>query len=221
MALQNAAVRQYGELFDENEDENVSKYVEPLCWADGLITSVAAGPQGVSVAELLVVLGSLMDFTPETEWTREPLEIVYTREYNRIVNILRRDPCAFVPSFEGLADEVSGAEAWADGFREGMALRPAAWRALAADRDARHWLAPIMILSLGESEVREILRPEVPRRAIDVADCRRECARAIADGVAGIYRYWHSRHSPRVQAPGRNALCPCGSGRKYKKCCLG
>ncbi|MBN8734381.1 MAG: SEC-C domain-containing protein, partial [Acidobacteria bacterium] len=22
-------------------------------------------------------------------------------------------------------------------------------------------------------------------------------------------------------APGRNAQCPCGSGRKYKHCCLG
>ena len=25
----------------------------------------------------------------------------------------------------------------------------------------------------------------------------------------------------RVAAPGRNDPCPCGSGRKYKKCCLG
>lgn len=26
---------------------------------------------------------------------------------------------------------------------------------------------------------------------------------------------------PRPRAPGRNAPCPCGSGRKFKKCCLG
>jgi len=25
----------------------------------------------------------------------------------------------------------------------------------------------------------------------------------------------------RPFGPGRNAPCPCGSGRKYKKCCLG
>lgn len=29
-----------------------------------------------------------------------------------------------------------------------------------------------------------------------------------------------TRPSRRVEQPGRNALCPCGSGRKYKKCCL-
>jgi hypothetical protein len=24
-----------------------------------------------------------------------------------------------------------------------------------------------------------------------------------------------------MKSPGRNELCPCGSGRKYKQCCLG
>ncbi|MDA1312580.1 MAG: SEC-C metal-binding domain-containing protein [Acidobacteria bacterium] len=28
---------------------------------------------------------------------------------------------------------------------------------------------------------------------------------------------WQPRRVPR--APGRNERCPCGSGRKYKKCC--
>jgi hypothetical protein len=32
-----------------------------------------------------------------------------------------------------------------------------------------------------------------------------------------------ARHTParRAAAPGRNDPCPCGSGRKYKKCCAG
>ncbi len=27
-------------------------------------------------------------------------------------------------------------------------------------------------------------------------------------------------NTPTVARPGRNDLCPCGSGRKYKQCCL-
>lgn len=27
--------------------------------------------------------------------------------------------------------------------------------------------------------------------------------------------------APQEQAPGRNEPCPCGSGKKYKKCCGG
>ncbi len=53
---------------------------------------------------------------------------------------------------------------------------------------------------------------------------------AIAPNVRAIHAYWLERRAetepvakpvrrgePRV---GRNDPCPCGSGRKYKKCCL-
>jgi uncharacterized protein len=30
-----------------------------------------------------------------------------------------------------------------------------------------------------------------------------------------------SERKPSIQKPGRNDPCPCGSGRKYKKCCMG
>jgi len=29
------------------------------------------------------------------------------------------------------------------------------------------------------------------------------------------------RHSPKVTPMGRNDPCPCGSGKKFKKCCMG
>jgi hypothetical protein len=40
-----------------------------------------------------------------------------------------------------------------------------------------------------------------------------------------IERFWDEqkgphRGLPRASEPGRNAPCPCGSGKKYKKCCL-
>jgi uncharacterized protein len=54
----------------------------------------------------------------------------------------------------------------------------------------------------------------------------------LAAGVSGIYRYFQAqrlvqkhlvdnattfrRSVPKV---GRNALCPCGSGKKFKQCC--
>lgn len=27
-------------------------------------------------------------------------------------------------------------------------------------------------------------------------------------------------YAPKIHKIGRNELCPCGSGKKYKKCCL-
>ncbi len=44
--------------------------------------------------------------------------------------------------------------------------------------------------------------------------------------LKSLYRIYRQRHSPAKSAPagqkmGRNEPCPCGSGIKYKKCCLG
>ena len=36
--------------------------------------------------------------------------------------------------------------------------------------------------------------------------------------VDGRWLYWDRDAAPRA-CPGRNDPCPCGSGRKYKKCC--
>ena len=53
---------------------------------------------------------------------------------------------------------------------------------------------------------------------------------AIAANVRKIHAYWLERRTEyapvtepvRRKAPrvGRNDPCPCGSGKKYKKCCL-
>lgn len=40
-------------------------------------------------------------------------------------------------------------------------------------------------------------------------------------GVAGCHKNHHHVQQPhRVTKIGRNDICPCGSGKKYKKCCL-
>jgi uncharacterized protein len=47
----------------------------------------------------------------------------------------------------------------------------------------------------------------------------------LADDVARLYEHWADARReppPPVKAPakiGRNEPCPCGSGKKYKKCC--
>jgi hypothetical protein len=46
-------------------------------------------------------------------------------------------------------------------------------------------------------------------------------ARAPIDDVAGAIAWWECFHQPvrRPEKIGRNQPCPCGSGKKFKKCC--
>ena len=52
-----------------------------------------------------------------------------------------------------------------------------------------------------------------------------ELTELIPDCAYAINQFWRERRSllqgtiRRAPRPGRNAACPCGSGRKYKKCC--
>ena len=87
-------------------------------------------------------------------------------------------------------------------------------------------LIPMMMLCHEHDEDPE-MRPEPisPEK-------REEVIVHMAAGLLGAYRYFREhrqisasahRSEPRRNAPkvGRNDPCPCGSGKKYKRCCGG
>jgi yecA family protein len=56
-------------------------------------------------------------------------------------------------------------------------------------------------------------------------DLRSELVMTLPSCVERIQRFWRQRAGPSATTPaarrkiGRNELCPCGSGKKYKRCC--
>ncbi len=60
---------------------------------------------------------------------------------------------------------------------------------------------------------------------IDPADeaIRLEAIEELPAAILGIRDYWHEPAaavtSPPAPKTGRNDPCPCGSGKKFKKCC--
>jgi uncharacterized protein len=100
-------------------------------------------------------------------------------------------------------------------------LRPEAWTPLLRDRRAGILLMPILALWGGEQG--EPVLPIEP----DEADILDEIPDLIPVSVVGIHQFWQdhlareTRSAPprRVAKPGRNDPCPCGSGRKHKRCC--
>ena len=66
------------------------------------------------------------------------------------------------------------------------------------------------------------LRFSVPQEAMDLADPR---SRQYYENRPELKRYIdklkRDAGQPVVRKPERNELCPCGSGKKFKKCCIG
>ena len=106
------------------------------------------------------------------------------------------------------------AQGWCEGFVRGMQLQPEAWH----DEALNELLMPIAILS-------ETLEDPKIEALLDDEEAVQTLASAIPEAVASIHQRLRQQSGPartvRRSTPkvGRNDPCPCGSGKKYKKCC--
>ena len=124
---------------------------------------------------------------------------------------------------EEAAELVTGAE-WADGFFDGMQAFSADWQADADDEDMALFadlLAQVHALRLaeGSDELKSHVDTVYGEEGADRDRLVDEACYAVQD-----LRLWWVDHAPRPETrrvektPGRNDPCPCGSGKKYKKC---
>jgi uncharacterized protein len=124
---------------------------------------------------------------------------------------------------EEVAECVTGAD-WADGFFAGLEAHAALWPAPASDESAalmQSLAQQVHALRLpeGSDELREHLAATYGTEGADRDRLIDEACFAVQD-----LRLWAVDHAPRPETrrvdktPGRNDPCPCGSGRKFKKC---
>ncbi len=105
---------------------------------------------------------------------------------------------------------------WMKGFERAMRLAPAVWIALAGDKRTVFLLAPLVgFIDADDGE------PFVPANNID--ELLDEAAAAIPRTLLALRKlsqFGALRPLPsRRNKIGRNDPCPCGSGKKYKRCC--
>ncbi|GMU42788.1 MAG: UPF0149 family protein [Xanthomonadales bacterium] len=105
---------------------------------------------------------------------------------------------------------------FAQGFLAAVGEFPRSAQLLLMDPEAKHWLAPFEALAHGRSLEKKGKRLDYEERMGLIAE--------LPECIAELGRFWTAgsgtpRPPVRVEPlPGRNDPCPCGSGRKYKKC---
>ena len=194
---------------------------------DGFVTALIVCPEVILPSEWLAgVWGE--DRVFEDDAALEAAVATVMGHYNRIAEILAERPEDYTPVLE--TDPGSGEtlwEPWIDGFERGMGLHPDAWMAIAESDDEHASASVNLILALHEvghdrSELAEeaqgeldLLAPHlIPGMVCDLnAWTKSRHLATQGSGDAGS----HTR--PFGRKVGRNEPCPCGSGRKYKRCC--
>lgn len=186
---------------------------------DGFLTGIVVGPELIQPSEWLPVVwhGASPAFH-STEQAELILGAIMAR-YNEIARSLAEVPPGIDPIFWETEDGFVIAGDWAEGFMDAMRLRPEAWTELLDDEKAAISLVPILAFASDEDD---------PLLALESEERKTLAAQApdlIPSCVVEIDAYWKARrppHSPPARGsgkPGRNDPCPCGSGRKYKRCC--
>jgi uncharacterized protein len=184
---------------------------------DGFLTGVVIGPELIMPSEWMP---AIWQGEPEFESTEQADRIMSAimGRYNEIIRQLDDEPGALTPIFYEAPDGRALAADWAEGFMDAVGLRSDAWASIFEDEDARLLIAPIMAQLNDENG-----KPYIDGSLEEMQKIREEGAQHLPFAIKGLYEFWKARRqqakSPAGKKVGRNELCPCGSGRKYKRCC--
>jgi uncharacterized protein len=195
---------------------------------DGYFAAILSGPRTLLPSEWMP---SIWDpngggASPEFENLEHANRILglLMRHYNTVARVLMDEPEELVPIY--LDGDLGGAASWCSGYLAGMRYDRESWAKLLAAKP--RWFAPILCLGTRDEDGKEP-DPEQAER----------WSREVGRSAAKIHAYWLERRrtrpagftpdrfpagssgprEPRSSRVGRNDLCPCGSGKKFKRCC--
>ncbi|MCF6197938.1 MAG: UPF0149 family protein [Hyphomicrobiaceae bacterium] len=196
---------------------------------DGFLTAIAVGPELIMPSEWMPAIWR--DEQPIYDDLDQAQQItgIITDRYNTILDTVSAREPSYAPVFLYHPSGHPMPDAWAQGFWSGMELRFEAWLPLLEnmeDEDVLAMMIPIHIfVKEDDKSIFDFPEEELQKYA-------KQSAGLIPMSVVAINQYWQkqraqhvlpkgtpvmARKTPKV---GRNDPCPCGSGKKYKKCCL-
>ena len=200
---------------NENElewlDETLAKYategaILDVSELDGLLTAILSAPTDIEPAQWLVAIWGGADNVPRWANDRERDRFVdlTLQHMSDIAERLESYPDQFEPLFgtrEAEGQELTIVEEWCFGYLRGVALSAIALHGSEAQFTALDNLT---------------------------ADEFIDSIERITPAALALYQYWMANPLPVVVPQpvrneakvGRNDPCPCGSGKKYKQCCL-
>jgi uncharacterized protein len=222
---------------DELDDFLMSDETSDSCMdisaLDGFFASLVLNPRLVMPSEYLPWIWDMDEGEDKPSFASAAqanhiMQLVM-RYYNSVLDTINGD--CFAPLFYSLAQsdgsDFFDAEGWCEGFMCGVFLFGEPW----ADIFEEHieLLAPMVLL--GTEHGWELLE-----KTPDVRQATQDAYEAIAGSVESLYAVFSAQreaemqkrmvHSSRDETTGsskvgRNEACPCGSGKKFKKCCGG
>ena len=191
---------------------------------DGLLTAVASGPVMIPPSRWVPAVWGEYEPVWKDARAYERVFGLMARHMNSIIELLMNEPDAFEPiALEHVhkGARITLLDSWAWGYLRGVELALDAWATGGSEVEAA--LEPIRILGADDAAA-----PDASATQARMIAARE----ALPGAVLALHAFWLARretapdasgtapmrrNGPRV---GRNDPCPCGSGKKFKRCCL-
>jgi uncharacterized protein len=183
---------------------------------DGLFCALIINPVMAKPADWMnTIFGQKRAIASEEELER--VMMILIRYWNHISSLIEKSETYLPRVMEYDENDPINrlAKQWAIGFHIGLDYCRKDWDDFLKDEKNAPFLAPFLLLEIGDhsGEKGEALTYEK----------RKELLAMIPAIVHRLFHYWVEKTTtdkketkPKV---GRNDPCPCGSGKKYKKCC--
>ncbi len=212
-----------GETIYDEIDRYLKIYQRPTAVVnsselDGFFAALGCTPEKIGAEAWLAAIWGGVDYLPQWSDKEEEQRFVSAVlvAYNRVVRSLNADTFAalYLARPQG-AGTALVADDWCQGFLRGVNMWGALPRADALFLEKS--LKPIRLFStqIGRQALAAMSAAEVA-----------SAQRSVEASVRAMYQHWLAprdvARTPVLASPktGRNDPCGCGSGRKFKKCCL-
>ncbi len=196
-----------------------------LSQLDGFLAGILVCPELIMPGEWLPKVWGHEEVMPAFENADEAQKLIdlIMQHYNTLISDLQHRQYQPLFDIDTRNDDILW-EMWIEGFDQAVKIRPDTWQSIYEDRDEDAEVAIGTLLTLAEIAERE---QSIKLEAEVVDQLTASAPDLIANCVDKLHASRISKQSPlpgSSEQPaygkvGRNAPCPCGSGKKYKKCC--
>jgi uncharacterized protein len=214
-----------GRFSEEDEDNpELDEGIFNISELDGFLTAIVSGLNTIMPSQWLASIWG--DVEPVWEKESDLLEFMELsmRLMNTISGSLINDPMNFEPLFQELekdGETIPVVDSWCYGYLRAMEIDKSNWSSTDPDL-----LASIQLIQkFGDDETFLSFTDHSYEEVLEQIDAIPDAAILIhshflhqrSDNTKSTFQQPIQRDTPKV---GRNDPCPCGSGKKFKKCCL-
>lgn len=207
--------------------------------AAGFLFALACAPELVEPSEWLVIVIDPDNAAEASLESKKSITASLMSLYNEMTHQVKQDEVQLPPDVGFLDDSMANLEPdasvsqWARGFRSGYFLLEQIWADYIPEEIKEEFGYQVTVLSFFSSQsLAKSLYEEVDNKEETFDSLVDNMQRIFPDalnGVAGLGNTIHqmiaargnTNQQPVAQSHkiGRNEPCPCGSGKKFKKCC--